>query len=252
MATSSADETVKIWNPNNNWNQIRTFTGHSNWIEGLDWINEDTIVSGSLDTTIQIWSIKTGLVQRKINVGIYVSCVKVLSNGFDLASCLSNGNINVYNINNGSLVACLRGHESWAENLVLINNSSLASSSFDTTIIIWDLATSKVKFILKGHSSSVWALELISSDILASASYGTKIKLWNATNGIEIRTLSNHTGGILNSLGVLNNLDDDHMEKVIFSGSTDQTIKMWNWTTGECLKTINAGFYIYSLASIRK
>ncbi len=35
------------------------------------------------------------------------------------------------------------------------------------------------------------------------------------------------------------------------SGSRDETIKLWNWSTGECLSTIQANSFIYSLAVIQ-
>jgi WD40 repeat protein len=37
--------------------------------------------------------------------------------------------------------------------------------------------------------------------------------------------------------------------QTLVSGSGDGTIKLWNWSTGECLSTIQAtSSYIYSLA----
>jgi F-box/WD-40 domain protein MET30 len=38
----------------------------------------------------------------------------------------------------------------------------------------------------------------------------------------------------------------------LVSGSGDRTIKLWNWSTGECLSTIQTpGSYILSLAVIK-
>ena len=110
MATSSYDGTVKIWNPNTNWTEIRNYTGHSDWVHGLEWINEQTIASGSYDQTIQIWSISTGLIQRTKNLGDWVFSLKLLNNGFYLACGTRNGTIQIYNINTGSLIFTLRGH----------------------------------------------------------------------------------------------------------------------------------------------
>jgi WD40 repeat protein len=53
-----------------------------------------------------------------------------------------------------------------------------------------------------------------------------------------------HENWIELSLGVLNN------GQILVSGSLDKTIKLWDWMTGQCLKTIDTGLNIYSLASI--
>ena len=96
VATCSRDRTVKIWNPNTNWTLIRTFTGHSSSVYALEWINEQSIASGSNDLTMQIWSISTGSIQRTINVGDEVWSLKLMSNGFYLACGTGNGPINIY------------------------------------------------------------------------------------------------------------------------------------------------------------
>ena len=96
MATGSYDFKVKIWNPNTNWTLIRTYTGHSSLVEGLEWTNQDTILTSGWDQTIQIWSISTGSIQRTINVGDEVWSLKLMSNGFYLACGTGNGPINIY------------------------------------------------------------------------------------------------------------------------------------------------------------
>jgi WD40 repeat protein len=242
VATCSSDGTVKIWNSFSNWNQIRTYTGHSGEVYGLEWINSDTIASGGLDdSTIQIWSISSGQTNRTINTGTVVNSLKLLNNGIHLAAGLGS-NINIYNINTGSLVATLQGHSAFVRDLILISNSDLlASSSTDTTARIWDLTTYTSKFTLTGHTSFLRGLKQISSDILASAAFDYTIRLWNITSGQSIRTLTNHTSEIWYAVDFLSN------SQTIVSGSTDQTIKIWDYTTGECLNTIQTGSTIYSL-----
>ncbi len=103
---------MKVWNSFANWNLIRTYTGHSNAVWELEWINLDTIASGGFsDYTIKIWSISSGQTLRTINAGTLVNSLKLLNNGIHLAAGL-NPNINIYNINTGGLVATLQGHSS--------------------------------------------------------------------------------------------------------------------------------------------
>ena len=250
VATCSGDKTVKIWNISNisNWTLLRTYKDHNTTVYSLEWINADTIASGSYDQTIRIWSISTGQTNIIINASSIVFSLKLLNNGFYLASALSNGKIKINNVNdNGNLISTLDGHTSNVRDLSLISDDLLASSSGypDQTIRIWNLTTNSAKFNLTGHANSVYGLRLMSSDILASGSADNSTKLWNITSGSLIRTLKNHTNYIYWSVDLINNYDNS--QSVLVSGSMDQTIKIWNYATGDLLNTVKTTVQIQTL-----
>jgi WD40 repeat protein len=246
VASASSDHTVKIWNPSPSpWTLIRTYTGHIGVVFDIENINVDTVVTGSNDQTIRIWSLNTGLTNKTINAGFGspVFCLKVFNNGLYVATGLSSGNINIFEIslNNSNLLATLSGHKSSIYDLTLVGTNLLASSSQDQTIRLWNLTTYASKFTLKNHTQAVTGLKLITASILASVSRDYAVKLWDITNGNLIRTLKNHTNFIYNSVDLFSGAQ-------IVSGSMDQTLKIWNFGTGQLVNTINTNFYIYSLA----
>jgi WD40 repeat protein len=248
VATCSYDTTVKIWNISNptNWTLISTYTNHTNYVFGLEWINEDTIASGGYDFTIKLWSISTGQTEITIKTSADVYSLKLLNNGVYMACGLSNGNIYIYDINNnGSLITTLSRHLATVFDLVQISDDLLASSSSDDTIRIWNLTTNLTKFILQGHTSDVYGLKLVSSDILASGSLDSTIKFWNITNGQLIRNLTGHIGNVQWSIDLL--IDS----QTLVSGSWDQTVKIWNLTTGECLSTFNTSLQIQTFTILK-
>ncbi len=252
VATCSLDKTVKIWNISNpsDWCLIRTYTGHTNQVFGLEWINENTIASGGYDNTIKIWSINTGETNRTITIFSPVRILIFLTNSFYIASGLYSGNINIYDINNGNFkTPTLKGQTSVNNDLIQINNDLLASSSYENFFLIWNLTTNSIQFNLTGHTSDVFGLKLISSDVLASGSNDKTLKLWNITNGQLIRTLTGHSNNIYWSIDILSN------SQTLVSGSLDQTIKMWNLTTGLCLNSFTTGLQTRTLTilnSIKK
>jgi WD40 repeat protein len=214
----------------------------------LEWIDIDTLAtSGYSDGTIKLWSPTTGQTKRTIqtNANGFVYSFKLLNTNIHLAAGLATGDINIYNINDGSLVSSLKAHTYYVEDLVQISADLLASSSSDQTVRIWNLTTNTCKFILTGHIHRVFGLKQITSSILASGSHDATIKLWDITSGQLIRTLTGHTDGIWYSVDLLNS-------QTLVSGSWDGTIKLWNWSTGECLSTIQTtGSRISSLAVIQ-
>jgi WD40 repeat protein len=198
VATFSYDG-VKIWNTFD-WTLIQT----SSYVNHLEWLDYYTLASaGWYDQTIKIWSITTGQTKRTIYTYGYVRSLKLLNNKIHLAAG-SNGDINIYNINDGSLVSSLKGHTLIVEDLVQISADLLASSSYDYTVRIWNLATNTCKYILTGHTNSVNSLKQITSSILASGSWDNTIKLWDITSGQLIRTLTGHTDSIYWSIDLLN------------------------------------------------
>jgi WD40 repeat protein len=211
----------------------------------LEWLDNDTLASaGYSDQTIKLWSPTTGQTKRTIQTNTYVWSLKMLNTNIHLAAGLGNGDINIYNINDGNLVSSLKGHTSYVYDLVQISADLLASSSNDGTVRIWNLTTNTCKFNLTGHTYGVIGLKQITSNILASGSLDNTIKLWDTTSGQLIRTLTGHTNCIYRSVDLLNS-------QTLVSGSSDRTIKLWNWSTGECFSTIQTpDSYIRSLAVI--
>jgi WD40 repeat protein len=248
VATSSDDRTVKIWNVSSSfdWTLNTTYSQHTSRVYALEWLDNDTLSSaGYSDKTIKLWSPTSGQTKRTIQTNQNVWSLKLLNTNIHLAAGLGNGDINIYNINDGNLVSSLvYGHSFNVYDLVQISDDLLASSSGDQTVRIWNLTTNRCKFILTGHTKWVYGLKQITSNILASGSSDATIKLWDITSGQLIRTLTGHTSSIWWSVDLLNS-------QTFVSSSTDETIKLWNWSTGECLSTIQTtGSSIFSLAVI--
>ena len=245
VATTSRDNTSKIWNPNTNWTLILTYRGHTDDVVGLEYINSSTIATGSNDFTIQIWLICAGTTLRTINTGQNVNALQLLSNGYSLAAGLGSSNINIYNINTGILISTLAGHKNDVWVLLFISNGNLlASASQDNDVKIWDLNTNTLKYTLTGHTGWAQGLTLISPSILASGSLDNTVKLWDLATGALIRTLSGHLDSVLFSVDMLSD------GQTLASGSWDQTIKLWNVNTGACLKTFNSTIKIRAIAAI--
>ncbi len=137
VATASWDSTVKIWLTfNETLSLFRTYTGHTLGVFGLEYIDSDTVASGTENGIIHIWSISSGFANVTINTGEWVVSLQMLNDGVRLVAGMQ-PSINIYDVNTGSLIATLQGHTSWVEDLALLygenNNNLLASSSADST-----------------------------------------------------------------------------------------------------------------------
>ncbi len=138
VGTCSDDRTVKIWNvlSSSNWTLITTYSQHSSGVYALEWLDKDTLASaGQTDGTIKLWSPTMGQTKLTIQTNEVVFSLTMLKTNIHLAAGLRNGDINIYYINDGTLVLFLKGHSGNVKDLVQLSDEILASSSSDKTII---------------------------------------------------------------------------------------------------------------------
>jgi WD40 repeat protein len=245
-ASASADTTVNIWDTLT-WTSIQRYTNHTNAVFSLDQIDNDTMVSGSLDNTIQIWRISTGETVKTINVYAVVLVVRVFSVEYQQIVCGNGGtnnNLKIYNYETGDLNRTLIGHSDHVNSIEMLSEQFMASGGDDKSVIIWDLYSYSIKYTLTGHTSAVFCVFRLSSQLIASGDESGLIIIWNWSTGEQIFNLTGHTDALYyNSL-------DLYDEQTLISGSMDQTVKFWNTTNGSLIKSLTVDIQISALAML--
>jgi WD40 repeat protein len=247
VASASDDYTVNVWNTMT-LTSIRKYTSHTSAVYSLDQIDNDTMVSGSQDNTIRIWKISTGETLKIIYVGVPVYVVRVFSVEYKQIVCGKLGtsnNLQIYNYNTGNLNRTLIGHSNSVFTIEMLSEQFMASGGADRRVIIWDLFSYSIKYNLTGHSSSVECIKRLSSYLIASGDLNGKIIVWNWSTGEQLFKLSGHTDALyLNSL-------DLYDDQTLISGSWDKTVKFWNITNGELIRSIDVDIQISALAMLQ-
>jgi len=129
---------------------------------------------------------------------------------------------------NPDALSTLSGHTDDVRALAVLSNGLLASGSYDKTIKIWNASGICVS-TLSGHSKSVISLAVLSNGLLATSGDGP-ITLWNM-EGSSVLTMWGHMGAIWVLLELSNGL--------LASGSSDNTIKLWNLESGSSVETLS-------------
>lgn len=205
-------------------NHLKTLQGHAYSVFSLS-ITPDgqTLVSGSGDSTISLWSLPNGnhLKTLKGHTDSVLS-LAISPDGCILASGSGDSTISLWSLPNGNHLKTLKGHISSVYSLSITPDGRiLISSGHDGTIRLWSLPNGDLLKILKGHTDSVPTLA-ISSDgfTLISGSADGTICLWSLPDGNHLKTLSGYN--------FVNSVVTSPNGNFFAAASCDGMIRLWD------------------------
>ena len=235
------------------------------------------IISGSMDDTIKIWDMSTFKLIKtleghtdSVNSVAVISSIEKATNlpKHYIISGSADKTIKIWDFSTFKLVETLEGHTTsvWS---VAVSDKYIISGSADTTIKIWDLSTFELVETLEGHIDIVNCVvvsgiinttdefgNIISKQYIISGSDDETIKIWDISTFKLVKTLKKHTGAVLSVAvsSIINTTDkfaniissventatlpDNIGKQYIISGSGDETIKIWDLSTFELIKTL--------------
>jgi hypothetical protein len=229
------DDAVKIWRLSDG-KLIHNLLGHSHWVYSIAMTADaETIISGSLDGTIQWWQLTTGtkLPQLLDNTSA-VNAISLTADGQRLVSGGNDAAVKIWQPQNSLLIHQCQGH---LQNVAcLATNSSaqlIASGSSDYTVRLWHLQEGRLLKTLLGHGGRISAVAITPDGTkVVSASHDCTIKIWDVATGNAIETLVGHTKAI----GCIAISPDG---QTIVSGGDDRTVNIWNLSDGKLLHTLS-------------
>lgn len=225
LASCSSDLTIKLWNPTDEYKNIKTLPGHDHSVSAIRFIpsgvagepaSGNLLVSASRDKTLKIWDVVTGF------------CLRTL-----------------------------RGHVEWVRDVCpSLDGRYLLSTGDDMSARIWDISStseSEAKQTMFGHthfaeccafappSSYQYFAELAGlkkpppqtsmAEFMATGSRDKTIRLWDA-RGTCLATLVGHDNWV-------RALEFHPSGKYLLSVSDDKTLRCWDLSQGgKCTKVL--------------
>lgn len=215
------ENTKKAWMEKciaeSNWDNskysVRILKGHTSSISTLKMLG-NTLVSGSVDTTIKIWNLNSK------------QCISTLKGHTGTVRCLDfdlqkkrivsshDGSIKLWDLETGQLIST---HNIHSEEITAFQYDSerghIISGGADKLIKVTDMNEMKIIKTISGHKSKISCLQ-VRNDILVTGCKND-IKLWDLTQGKCVNSLKGHTD-FVRTIWFDNSM--------IASGSDDETI----------------------------
>lgn len=129
---------VGFWRPSliRHSESLHTLRGHTSTVRCLKMSDSSTAISGSRDTTLRIWDIKTGLC-KNVLVGHQASVRCLEIKGDIVVSGSYDTTARVWSISEGRCLRTLSGHFSQIY-AIAFDGNRIATGSLDTSVRIWD------------------------------------------------------------------------------------------------------------------
>jgi WD40 repeat protein len=242
FVSGGADKTISVWDGKTH-SPIRTLSHHQKSIRTLALSPDGQIIaSGSEDKTILIWDRSTSRLRFPL-LG-HTGCIWSLAFSLDskiLASASGDSTIRLWDVDRQRNWQILSGHESWVLSVAFNVNGILASSSADGTIKFWNINTGENVSTLFGYQGLIWSIAFSpDGKILASAGEDSTIKLWqiNLENSPPLPLSSSPTLTLQGHQSLVWSVAFSPTQSLLASSSVDQTIRLWDIGTGQCIKVL--------------
>ena len=206
----------------------------------ISYDNNTKYITCSHDTVIIIRDSKDNKVIRTLtDHKEAVWDILLLSDG-RLASSSTDKTIKIWNLSSGNCEQTLIGHANWVYCLLELPNSILLSGSHDLSIGVWDISQKNKNELQCYHQVKnykqlqIYCMEVVNINELAVSSQND-INIYTFDSGTYksfniIKTLKGHIDLVLD-IKIMNNSKD-----MLVSCSSDEDCRLWNISTGLCLK----------------
>lgn len=234
----SSDHKLKLWNSMNM--SYSTTINELLIAKAIIELPDGDLACGNIGDEIEIWSLN-GQMKRKISGNLNQKSIintLALTKKFDVVAGLSDGSLNFWSIINSLFIRTVKLTSLQIKKILVLPTGDLAIASFNSVtsgnIIITD-ENGNLKRVI---SHIAYDIAFLSSGFLACLTGdGVNIKIINFNDGSLYRTISGNSNHGLLAL----------TSDLIATGCSDNSIKIYNITSGSVIKNMqgHVGLILY-------
>jgi WD40 repeat protein len=169
-----------------------------------------------------------------------ILCAAFSPNGQRFATSHVNGEIYVWQIEDGQQIAAFRGDVSFAKSIAFtLDSETLVVSDRDWIVKRLHIPSGTVRGEFHGHTGAVLSVAIsVDGRFLASGDEDQAIKVWDMETGVCLKTLEGQQQEWLIALAFdpTSQISDEHY--ILASGGGDRAIRLWDVETGQILQIL--------------
>lgn len=172
---------------------IRVLTGHTHSVRSIS-AHGDTLVSGSYDSTVRVWSISTGE-PTHILTGHSQKVYSVVLD-HERNRCISGSMdslVKIWDLATGACLHTLEGH-SLLVGLLDLRDDRLVSAAADSTLRIWDPENGKCRNTLMAHTGAITCFQHDGHKVISGSE--KTVKMWDVKTGECVQDLLTELSGV--------------------------------------------------------
>jgi WD40 repeat protein len=213
--------------------ETQRFVGHTEPVFGVAASpDNETILTGSVDTTARLWDATTGEeLRRFIGHTASVWNVAFSPNGRTVLTSSRDSTARLWDATTGEELRRFAAHTDSIWGIAYSpDGHTVLTGSFDKTARLWDVTTGRELARLNGHRAAVWGVAYAPDGCtVLTGSWDKTVRLWDATTGEELRQFIGHNSPVVN----VAYSPDGH---TILTSDRDATARLWDVKTGRELR----------------
>jgi len=248
LASGSSDNSIKLWNPANGA-EIRTMTVPRLTLQTVVVVfsaDGTKLYSGDAGSTIRAWQVNNGAVLGALTQQTGRVVAVAFSPDNQTIAHSAGSTVKLRRVKDGSIIRELVDAFVTSGSVSSVafspDGTKLVSGADDNRVRIWDVASGAVLQV-KEHTKRVTSVAFAPTNqiqMVASGSYDGTAILWNTATG-DTRTLMD--------TGLINAVAFTPDAKVLLTGDSTQTIKIWEVASGGLRTTVTLASAVNTLAS---
>jgi len=251
VVAGETDLVPKVWNLLNGLVE-QEFQASTTPIHAIIYTPDGKSIIAGYDYKIKIFDLSSEEEEPKttlIGHTDHINALVISEDGKILYSGSGDSNINVWDLLEKTCIRTLTGHVHNVNSLA-ITPGFIISGSADGTVKCWNRTTGECNPTINDHKGTVTVVASHTkpdgSFLFASGSIDTTIKFYDDSLSPRPQTLQGHTDSIMS---LTFNVDGSHLA----SGSFDNTVKIWDVSSGTCLQIFSKIYTnkVHVLASSR-
>ncbi|KAL0483323.1 hypothetical protein AKO1_014707 [Acrasis kona] len=238
LASLNSDGELEIWDAAS-YVRVKKIDTYRTYARAIAPLNDVRFVIVAFDEVICFYNITDERIAHTLKCDLTIRELTTLKDDRMVIGG-ADSTIEIRDVETGQCVKTLNGHRGCITAFTTLIDGRLVSSSVDNTIKIWDVASGDCVKTITCHTDTITALTTLKDGRLVSGGVDNTIMIWDVASGdcvsvlVDYKDISisfNKNNCFISALTTLN-------DGRLVSGGADNTIKIWDVATNQCVETI--------------